>query len=66
LSPDTTAVAVALDGGIVSFFIMDNEGTKFAHRWQPERGRDVQDLVFLDNISGSDTSYASFWLHSLA
>lgn len=57
LSPDATAIAVALNCGTVTFFIIDGEGTKFAHRWQPEHGRHIQDLVFLDNITASDTPY---------
>ncbi|VDO71868.1 unnamed protein product [Onchocerca flexuosa] len=64
LSPDATAIAVALNCGTVTFFIIDGEGTKFAHRWQPEHGRHIQDLVFLDNITASDTP-EQFWKYAI-
>uniref|UniRef100_A0A915PTM0 Enhancer of mRNA-decapping protein 4 WD40 repeat region domain-containing protein n=1 Tax=Setaria digitata TaxID=48799 RepID=A0A915PTM0_9BILA len=64
LSPDATAIAVALNCGTVTFFIIDGEGTKFAHRWQPEHGRHIQDLVFLDNITASDTP-EQFWKYAV-
>lgn len=55
LSPDATAIAIAHDNGTVTFFILENEGTKFAHRWQPEHGRRIQSLVFLDNVDNTET-----------
>lgn len=64
LSPDATAVAVAHDNGIVTFFILESEGTKFAHRWQPEHGRRIQNLVFLDNIDNTETP-EQFWKYAI-
>ncbi|VDN06664.1 unnamed protein product [Thelazia callipaeda] len=64
LSPDATAIAVALSSGAITFFIIDSEGTKFAHRWQPEHGRHIQDLIFLDNITSQDTP-DQFWKYAI-
>lgn len=54
ISPDATAVAVALDNGTIPFFIIDdNEGVRFAHRWQPDSPWRIQNLLFLDNADGT-------------
>ena len=50
ISPDSTALAVGTDAGIVSFYVINENEMKFAHNWNPRLKTAISHLHFLDNL----------------
>ncbi|CAD6190838.1 unnamed protein product [Caenorhabditis auriculariae] len=65
ISPDATAVAIIKSSGLVSFYVMDDDGLKFAHNWDPKFGSPVTDIVFLDDLR-PERNDLPFWGTCLA
>ena len=65
ISPDSTAVAVATRGGIVSFYVTNESEMKFAHNWNPQMQQPIAELFFLDDTKNLKNQ-EPFWRHCLA
>ncbi|CAJ0572263.1 unnamed protein product, partial [Mesorhabditis spiculigera] len=66
ISPDATAVAVAVNDGTVLFYMIENE-QKIAQTWRPDfGGHVVSQLFFIDNIAAADKSEEQFWKFCVA
>ncbi|CAJ0943979.1 unnamed protein product, partial [Mesorhabditis belari] len=66
ISPDATAVAVAISDGSVLFYMIEGE-KKVAQTWNPNLGGHiVSQLFFLDNTDASNKSQEQFWKFCVA
>lgn len=69
ISPDSTAVAIGRESGVVSFYIVNGSEIRFAHNWNPGLKTAISHLFFLDDISGNEatskTEPERFWRHCI-
>ena len=60
ISPDSTALAVGTDAGMVAFYVINECEMKFAHNWNPRLTTAISHLHFLDILSVEDRKSALF------